>query len=443
MNKGSANIALFLIGLFALTQIHVMGSIGISELVIFMLAPFVFLSTYNTLRVEGFLTIVWLSLLACLGCLVGSWLAGTHPLSMMKGIASPYAVFACTVVFHSLLRKNLNGLKWVLLGFALSKIVNIFVFQPETDVVRGGVKLEGDAAIALVTGGVLFWSTRVSTFLTLPIRGWYLQMPTWYSALAPLFVGIFYLLYSGGSGRSAALALFLSAAFLVMGRKSRKRMRSVKKHLLLTLTCMVLVVLTFSVAYRFAAPKGLLGEDVQKKYERIDDKAQKSIIGLLISGRLHTFTGLRACFDKPIMGFGAKAIDIWGYTEEMLDRYGNAQDYENYKTASMKGLAHVIPAHSHIVAGWLDDGILGLLMWCYILYLIYRFFAKCTDVIPQWYGYFAITIPGAVWDIFFSPFGGRVEMGLLVTCLLLVMAIRRGRLQIPDMMEYETFSHAH
>ena len=303
------------------------------------------------------------------------------------------------------------------------------------------MKLEGDAAIAMVTGGVLFWSNRVSAFLTLPIRGWYLRMPTWYSALAPLFVGIFYMLYSGGSGRSAALALFMSAAFLVIGRRNRKGMRYVSRHLVLTLIGMVFVVLTFSTVYRFAAPKGLLGEDSQKKFERIDDKGQKSVIGLLISGRLHTFTGLRACFDKPIMGFGAKAIDRWGYTEEMLDRYGNAQDYENYRNAIMMGHAHAIPAHSHIVAGWLDDGIFGLLMWCYILYLIYKYFAKHTDVMPQWYGYFAVTIPGAVWDIFFSPFGGRVEMGLLVTSLLLVMAIRKGRLQIPYEMVYEAFRY--
>ena len=441
MNRKAQVRLLFLIGLFASTQIHVVGSIGISELVIFIVAPFVFLATYNTLRADGFLTIVWLSLLACLGCFVGSMLAGTHPAIMMKGMASPYAVFSCVVVFHSLLRENLNGLKWALLGFALSSVINIFVFQPETDVVRGGVKMEGAAAVAAVTSGVLFWSSKVSTFLTLPIRGWYLKTPMWYSLAASFFVGVFFLLYSGGSGRSAALVKFMSLALLMIGRKSRDKVQMMSRHFFLVLICLVVVIMSFRVMYEFAAPKGLLGEDAQKKYERINAEGNKGIVGLLISGRLHTFTGLRACFDRPILGFGAKAIDRWGYTEDMLSKYGNLQDYKNYMSAVSEGHIHAIPAHSHIVAAWLDDGIFGLLMWCYILFLMYRYFTGYADVMIHWYGYFALAIPSAVWDIFFSPFGGRVGISLLITCLLLVIAIKKGRVRIPFEMECEAFGY--
>lgn len=441
MDSSRTGFVLFLIGLFSATQIHVMGSIGISELVIFVVAPFVFLMTYQSLRADGFLTIVWLSLLACLGCFVGSMLAGTPPAIMMKGVASPYAVFSCVVVFHSLLRKNLDGLKWVLLGFAISSIINIFVFQPETDVVRGGVKMEGAAAVAAVTSGVLFWSNKVSTFLTLPIRGWYLKTPMWYSLAASFFVGAFFLLYSGGSGRSAALVKFMSLALLMIGRKNRDKVRRVSRHFLLVLICLSVIAVTFHVVYQFAAPKGVLGEAAQKKYERISASGEKGIIGLLVSGRLHTFTGLRACIDKPIIGFGAKAIDRWGYTEDMLSKYGNAQDYQNYLNAVVTGYIHVIPAHSHIVAAWLDDGIFGLLMWCYILFLMYRYFTGYADVMIHWYGYFSIAIPVAVWDIFFSPFGGRVGMGLLITCLLIVMAIKRGALRMPIKMECEALGY--
>ncbi len=438
MSAHTSNIILFLIGLFSHTQIHVMGSIGISELVIFIVAPFVLVIKYGTLRREGFKTIVWLSLLACLGCFIASMLGKIHPIVMMKGIAAPYAVFSSVVVLHSLLRKNMDGLKWILLGMALSLIVNIFIFQPESSIVRGGIRYEGEAAIALVTSGVLFWSNRVSAFLTLPIQGWYLKTPFWYSFLAPVFVAVFFLFYSGGSGRSASLATFISVVLILIGRKDRRTMFSISKHVVLILISLIMVIFIFKIGYQFAAPRGWLGEEAVKKFERITNNRNNGFLGFLISGRLHTFIGLRACFDRPIMGFGSKAIDRWGYTERMLDRYGNAQDYENYINAVKTGMSHSIPAHSHIVASWLDCGIFGLVLWCYILYIIYGFFRYYTGVVPHWYGYFVMTIPSSVWDIFFSPFGDRIDISLLITCLLLASAINKGMLQFPIEMEYES-----
>ena len=442
MSTKRSSFMLFLIGLFSMTQIHVVGSIGISELVIFAIAPFVFFATYRTLKADGFSAIAWLSLLACLGCFIGSMFAGTPTVIMMKGMASPYAVFGCVVVFHSLLRKNLTGLKWVLLGTALSLIINIFVFQPETNIVRGGMKAEGEAAVELVTSGVLFWSNRVSEFLTLPIKGWFLKIPIWYSLLAPFFVAAFFLLYSGGSGRSAALAMLISVVILLMGRKSRRGMYLLTRRIPMMVIGFIVVIFMFRIGYEFAAPRGLLGVDAQNKYERIAN-TKKGSAGLLLSGRLETFIGLRACIDKPILGFGAKALDRWGYVESMIKEYGTWEDYEIYRNSLRTGYLRTIPAHSHIVSAWLDDGIFGLLLWCYVLYVMYQYFRKNTYVMPQWYGYFALSIPGAVWDIFFSPFGGRVSMSLLITCLLIVSAIKKNRIPMPIDMELKAQEYAY
>ena len=62
MNKNnSSSIFLFLIGLFSQTQIHVFGSIGISELPIFVVAPILFVTNVRSLKHDGFFPFLMLS----------------------------------------------------------------------------------------------------------------------------------------------------------------------------------------------------------------------------------------------------------------------------------------------------------------------------------------------------------------------------------------------
>ena len=55
------NFWLFLIGTFSMTQVRLIGSIGISEVIVFVVAPFVFVSDYRFLKRDGFMPMVNLS----------------------------------------------------------------------------------------------------------------------------------------------------------------------------------------------------------------------------------------------------------------------------------------------------------------------------------------------------------------------------------------------
>ena len=58
-------------------------------------------------------------------------------------------------------------------------------------------------------------------------------------------------------------------------------------------------------------------------------------------------------------------------------------------------------------------------------------------VIPQWFGYFAMSIPLFLWDLFFSPLVGRNILDCFFVCLFFAKGIGQGRLALPYAMERE------
>ena len=70
--KGSSSVWMFLIGLGSMTQFHFVGSLGVSELPIFLIAPIIFVMDFRLLRGDGFMPFIWLTILCCIGCCISS-----------------------------------------------------------------------------------------------------------------------------------------------------------------------------------------------------------------------------------------------------------------------------------------------------------------------------------------------------------------------------------
>ena len=129
MNSKRASLFLFLLGTFSMTQIHVVGNIGISELVVFLVAPWIFIQDYRVLKLDGFMPAIMLSILMCAGCVVASIMNHTSVPNFLRGFAAPYTIFSVLVVGHHLVRKSPGGHKWFALGMAMTVTINIFIFQ--------------------------------------------------------------------------------------------------------------------------------------------------------------------------------------------------------------------------------------------------------------------------------------------------------------------------
>ena len=431
----SFSLPFFLLGLGS--QLQIIASLSMTEAFALAAAPVLFFSELPYMRRNGIMPLFWLSLLVVFGCVIACWANHTRFLFALRGMATVCLMPCCIVVGHRMLRKDMNGFRWSILGGLLSGIVCIFVFQKQVELTMlAKGETVGANAVEAIVSGPIFWISRFSGFVRLPSVGWYLQCPIIYSVAAPLGIAAFAMLTTV-SGRSAALGALGSAAMVLIGGKTQRTMRRVSKYFFIWICFALIAVFAFKAGYQIAATQGLLGEKALEKYEK-QTRGNKSMMALLLGGRMESFCGLIACVDKPIIGFGPWAMDEDGYTGEFLRKYAHPEDYDlflkNLANAQKRGedwVMRLIPAHSIIVQFWLWYGIFGLLFWLYVIFILLRYLKQDCWAVPQWYFWLAAAIPSIFWGIFFSPFSDRFGGMLFYVAILLVRAVRRGRQPLP------------
>ncbi len=432
MRKNNGSL-LFLLGLFAMTEIYVGGFAAISELVLFLVGPFIFLKDIRFLRKDGFMPMVWLFGLTMFGCVVASRFNHTAFASFAKGFSAVYGSLCALVCAHRLLRDDFTKIKWFFVGYSLSLVINIFIFQRGSARHLGDVAMFSEAAMESTANSVLFWAGRLPHWLFTPVRGWYIQTPTLYSILATLVIISVSLLGSGGSGRAAALAAMGTLCLLIVGRKTSRELTRLKKHIFMVVIFLVLAAVGVKLVYQHLAKTGVLGEAGQKKFE-VQTQHGNSAFSIIVAGRGEFFAGLYCALQKPFIGYGPWAIDHDGLAGDFLAKYGSYEDYAEYvryqiSLASQNRIKQsVIPSHSCIVGFWTWYGIFGLVLWLYILWLYWKTFTTYFVAYPPWFGCVATILPLAVWDAFFSPYGNRVMMGIFFAICLFLKAVYEKRI---------------
>lgn len=435
----STKIWVFLVGLFSMTQVRVIGSIGISELAIVLVAPFFYVQDLRKIKQDGMLLLLNLTLLTSVSCCISCWLNDTSFAEGIRGFAAPVVMWAGIVVMHRLLRRDLSSLSWFVVGFTLSNIINVFVFQQSADIsVNGGYdSVSADVIIA----GPLFWLSRLkSLFLDVPIAAFYKFVPVSYCAFVPfVFVAVAFAI--SDSGRSMAMTFMMAAGMMLFGGKKISRMRNISKHFLVACIVGVIALVAFKQAYVYAAQKGFLTENAQRKYEN-QTREGSGFISLIMAGRAETFVGASAALRRPLFGYGPWPIDTDNICEDFLLKYGADEDITKYQRSleyyARMGFSRrtsLIPCHSHIIGFWVWYGFVGAILWFYVLYVIYRHLKNNIAAVPRWFGYFSLFIPSSIWNIFFSPFGARMHTITFITALFIANAVRCGKIALPpDMM---------
>lgn len=435
MNQSKNSYIMFLLGLFSQTHIHIVGSIAISEFVMFIIAPFVFVANSSILKRERIAPTLFLLVLAMVGCVLSGIHNHTPIVTFLKGFASPYGFFAGVVVFYVVLRKFPSSFKWYLLGSAISYVICTFVFQQDFEYVEAYNRY-GDISEGIMSGSI-YWIGRLNGFVMWPIQGLYLQCPLTYSVLGTLVFG-FWSILTSTSGRSMALMSILSATIIYIGGKSPRKMASVQKHFFLMLLVIAVVGISFKNAYSYAASAGLLGYDAQMKYE-VQTRQGRGALSLIRAGRGDVFAGAYVCSKNPFWGYGPWALDWNGLYAEYLRKYGDVVEYEKrveYDARMLSGSDKVrlLPAHSAIFGWWLWYGVLALPIWFYILYLIYDVLRHRMSAIPEFFGYFACGIPNMLWGLFFSPFGQRLPWAFFVAMLLLARKVSHDQRNMQNLI---------
>lgn len=418
------------------SQLQIVASLSISEAFVLVLSPFIFLRYYYELRRDGLMPFFLLSILVFLGCCLSCALNQVPNFLALRGFAVASFLPSTIIVGHWLLRRDPGGFKWYLCGTAISLFLCTFIFQRngEVEMLAGGVF--GARAVGDIMSGPIYWVSRLKALLLLPTQGWYLHTPLCLDLIIVMFLAGFSLLAST-SGRSSALGLIGFMALLLIGGKKRQTMWRIARYFWRLVVVAFVGIYILNAGYHIAASKGWLGEDSQKKYER-QTHGDKSIVRLLIGGRLESFVGILACLDRPIQGWGPWAQDQHGYLEEFVTRFGSDEDIERMREAQQtvwrtRGYKMLF-CHSYITQFWVWFGIAGLLFWLYALFVLFRYLRQDINAVPQWYAWLACSIPGVLWSIFFSPFNERISAIMILTACLMARAVRLGRFQLPPEM---------
>lgn len=435
MNK-KHTLAWFLFGLGS--QLQIVASLSFTELFVFIAAPFLFFSESVHMKRNGMMAFFGLSILVVLGCVVACIANDTHSIFVLRGMAVTCLLPCTIIVGHWMLRRDLGGFKWMIVGSAISSVLCTFVFQRAVEVAMLAGGDRGEGAIEAIISGPIYWIGRLNAILGAIPKGWYLQCPIFVSVGIPLFIAGFAMLTSA-SGRAAALTAISSAALIFIGGKKRETIkRRLCNKLAFWFGCAIVGISCLHALYRISATQGWLGEEALKKYE-MQTQGDDSIKKLLLGGRMESFCGILACFDKPIVGFGPWAMDSRGYVDEFLARYGTSDDYDSYVKAQERNLKKgggfkMIPCHAYITEFWLWYGIFGLIFWLYVIFVFIRYLKQDCWAVPQWYMWLAAGIPGYFWGIFFSPWANRVGGIFFVVACLMARVVRQGRQKMPDYM---------
>ena len=435
-------LAWFLFGLGS--ELQIIASLSFTEVFVFVAAPFIFLREKDYMRRNGVMPLFWLSMLVVVGCVVACIVNHTAPMFVIRGMAVTCLLPCTVVVGHWMLRRDMGGFKWMLIGTAISSVLCTFVFQKSVEVVGLAGGVAGEGAVDAIMSGPIYWIGRLGMMLNAIPKGWYLQCPTFVSIGIPLFMAGFSMLTTL-SGRSSALGALGTVALIFIAGKKRE---SIKRRLCnkFWLWCCVAIVSIFCIhtLYRIAATQGWLGEDALKKYEQ-QTQGDTSIKKLLLGGRMESFCGLIACVDKPIVGFGPWAMDDGGYISEYFEKYGTQEDFQHYiksvewNLSKGRYMIDRIPAHAYITEFWLWFGIFGLLFWLYVIFVFIRYLRQDCWAVPQWFMWIAASMPAYFWGIFFSPWMDRVGGVVFIVACLMARAVRLGVQPLPDYMEEEIF----
>lgn len=433
------SLMLFLSGLGTLTQIYFYGCLALTEFIIFVVAPILYVSGYHKLRKMGFCTFINMLFGVIVALFLSSWYNDTAYPFVVKSLASIYSVFAYFVVLTFLLKDNFNGLRWFLIGVFLSSLITIFAFNPTAQVSESGFAYIGAAETEDIVEGALFWSDKLRQLIQIPVGGFYYQVPTLLAILAPVAY-IVVVVSTTVSGRASSVAFIMSGVLILIGRKKRSSMSSIGRHFIFYLVAGIVLLFVIKQGYVYAARNGYLGTEAQSKYEHQSRKGN-GFLTLLMSGRMGFFTAIPAALHRPIIGYGPFAEDKEGYAARFVMEYGDDQDVREYLLMEQKamsiGYRRKIPTHSYIMGAWVHYGVIGFAFYIWILVLLYQHIRKYAAAIPQWYGYFAMMIPYYLWHIFFSPFGFRWQFAMLMTCIFYARAVGKGLLRLPEDMEFE------
>lgn len=388
MDEKTKDKLTILIGLIGGIKLRFIGTFYAGEILIYIL---LFYANWDYIKSNKYAWLIFrLGVFWFASAIVTDLWVGNDTINSLKGIFNVAFFFMqFPVVYWLLYDKPLRYL-YYLVAVAIVSLPNLYLFGPEfTDFVSGA---KGEniwffyalSPIATATIGWLYYKHKISVKT---------------SCVIMVAFGIFMLFHGS---RNIFLSMAMAAViFYQIAKKSKSEFTDqlvyYKEHILKLFLYMFIGVVCVNFAYETLASSGTLGEQAYKKYLK-----QSASENMLEGGRSETFMGAWLVGLSPVIGYGSFAMD--------------KGDYYHIKYAHSHGKAYIpfpwerrMPAHSHLIGAWMENGIGGGIFWLYVIFLMWNILKSGALLsAPLLLPVVLMEFTGNLWDIFFSPFGLRV-----------------------------------
>ncbi|WP_158748687.1 hypothetical protein [Acidobacterium sp. S8] len=398
----AADFLCFLTGLASCFVFHLVGDLPGSELVLIPFIPILFALHPERVSQKSLRPVFLLMGLWLLGQVISDTYRHTEITDWLRGDARIVFFFLDTIGLASLLARNERRKGLFIFAYAVGTILQVKI-QPTPYMQVAPWKFG-------YSYGVTLLATLASCYFYARRR---------YRSASVILLGMA-ALHLIMNFRSPMLILLITVFILfpiLPERIGRHRILPQQGSLARAFMLVVLVLTAgglAGIALSRIAGAGFLGEQAQLKQQ-----AQSSgKFGVLIGGRSEILVSARAVLDSPILGHGSYAKDM-RYVEMLNDlriTYGYSDEEAEVDDADESAL---IPTHSHLMGAWVEAGILGAVVWCYILLLTMKSILKITLHPPALAPLYSFMLIGTVWSVLFSPFGltGRILLAFLLVVM--------------------------
>jgi hypothetical protein len=413
MTAKSKNWLAFLYGLGSMTQVRIVGSMGITELVCVFISPFVLSRTWRTMRRTRVKPMLMFMAAWFLSALLTDLVWRQSRLyDMLRGCTAIVFLAVMLICTYALIHDDLMRLRWIAVGTFLSGVLAIFVFQPQ--VLYGLAEKLGAGDVAEVMEFKTYYVHVWNAFAQAAAAVFYSRAPALVVALQ-CAVGALHL--REGS-RSAFLVALVAALGSYVGRYAFPALRAVQRNMVAFVIAAVLCAFGVEALYGHAAASGWMGEQERRKYEA----QSETKIGLL-SGRAEFIGALAAIRDSPLLGHGSWALDDRMYRRKILEWLEDEKGLERYERDARLGLhLRTVPTHSHIWQAWVWHGLAGGVFWIAILAWMFRYLVQGIHLCRPLLAYNLMITVSSFWSILFSPFYNRPRWGTLLATIAVTLA---------------------
>lgn len=402
------NVFYFLIGLLSFFLTRVFGIISFGEILIILYVAWLALSgriSFGKSIIDDKLRKVLIFLgLAITSALISSLLNGSSDIEIVKYVGTiillPFSFF----FFRDMLINDQHGIVPFTLGYGLSNIIVNLFFVQFSDYVVGQ---RGDDFQQFQDD---FYAYTIC-YLAYVVNAYYYCRNIKLLFLLNLILALLCLM---GNSRHLCLMLVIHDFFLYLIYYVDKNNISVSVGKIASWGCMLALVLLMTYkGYGYMAKSGALGEYGKWKYE-----VQEKKKGGIASSRSWSMRGIIALSHHPLGGLKDSGKEV-ADNEEIRREYAQ---FMNISISSNKSLM----GHSTILDWWIVYGIFTVPFWIYIIKLtVMALKGMLSDASNSLLAVTLYSCLNMLWDIFFSPFGGRIGYGLSIMLVIYSISLTK------------------